>query len=75
MMDSIIAVDCSVEVLDILKEMLGEEAELSGKLFEDIDNLQDYRMIVVESADNQDELLQRIKKLRYACYFRKIYVQ
>jgi len=72
MMDSIIAVDCSVEVLDTLKEMLGEEAELSGKLFEDIDNLQDYRMIVVESADNQDELLQRIKKLRYACYFRNL---
>jgi len=72
MADSIIAVDCSLEVMDTLKEMLGEEATLSGKSFEDIDSLQEYRMILIESADNQDELLQRIKKLRYACYFRNL---
>jgi chemotaxis protein CheX len=72
MTDKIAAVDCSQETVNNLKGMLGEEVQLTSESFAGIQNLQNYRMIIIEGNGNQHDILQRIRKLRYACYFRAI---
>lgn len=71
-MDTIIAIDCSSEVADTFSTLLGDEVTFRNESFENIHNLQEYRMIILEAGINQDAILQRIRKLRYACYFRNI---
>jgi chemotaxis protein CheX len=71
-MDKIAAIDCGQDVFSILKKMLGDAAGLSSESFEGIQDLQNYRMIIIEEKENQRDLLQRIRKLRYACYFREV---
>jgi chemotaxis protein CheX len=71
-MDKIAAIDCNNEIVSTLKDLLGEEANLSSESFDGIQNLQNYRMIIIEGNGNQQDILQRIRKLRYACYFRAI---
>lgn len=72
MMDKIAAIDCRQETVSSLKGMLGEEVHLTSESFDGIQNLQNYRMIIIEGNGNQHEILQRIRKLRYACYFREV---
>jgi chemotaxis protein CheX len=68
----IAAIDCGSETIKALAGMLGEETELASESFEGIQNLQSYRMIIIEGNGNQHDILQRIRKLRYACYFRDV---
>ena len=71
-MDKIVAIDCSSEVVKRLTGLLGKETNLLSESFENIRNLQDFRMIILECANNQEGVLQRIRKLRYACYFKAL---
>jgi chemotaxis protein CheX len=71
-MDKIAAIDCGHETVDALKGMLGEQVLLKTESFEGIQNLQDYRMIIIEGNGNEQNMLHRIRKLRYACYFREV---
>jgi len=71
-MDKIAAIDCRQETFKALKGMLGEEIHLISESFEGIQNLQNYRMIIIEGNENRQDILQRICKLRYACYFREV---
>jgi chemotaxis protein CheX len=68
----IAAIDCGSETVKTLSGMLGEEVQLANESFEGIQNLQSYRMIIIEGNGNQHDILQRIRKLRYACYFRDV---
>jgi chemotaxis protein CheX len=72
MMDTAVAIDCSPKVIDLLAGLLGEEVHLLNESFENIRNLQSYRIIILEHGNNQNDTLQRIRNLRYACYFRNI---
>lgn len=72
MTDNIAAIDCGQETVNALKEMLGEEVLLTSESFDGIQNLQSYRMVIIEGNGNQHDILQRIRKLRYACYFREV---
>jgi chemotaxis protein CheX len=71
-MDKIAAIDCGQETINTLTGMLGEGINLTSESFEGIQNLQNFRMIIIEGNGNQQDILQRIRKLRYACYFRNI---
>jgi chemotaxis protein CheX len=68
----IAAIDCGSDTIEILAGMFGEETELTSESFDSIQNLQSYRMIIIEGNGNQHDILQRIRKLRYACYFRDV---
>jgi chemotaxis protein CheX len=68
----IAAIDCGSETIKTLAGMLGEEVQLASESFESIQNLQSYRMIIIEGNGNQNDILLRIRKLRYACYFRDV---
>lgn len=72
MTDNIAAIDCRQETVNTLKGMLGEEVHLTSESFDGVQNLQNYRMIIIEGNGNQHDILQRIRKLRYACYFREV---
>jgi len=72
MTDNIAAVDCRQETVNTLRGMLGEEVHLTMESFDGIQNLQNYRMIIIEGNGNRHDILQRIRKLRYACYFREV---
>jgi chemotaxis protein CheX len=71
-MDKIAAIDCGQDTIKALTGMLGDGIQLSSESFDGIQNLQNYRMIIIEGNGNQNDILQRIRKLRYACYFRDI---
>jgi chemotaxis protein CheX len=71
-MEKIAAIDCGQETIKALTGMLGEEISLTSESFDCIQNLQNYKMIIIEGNGNQYDTLQRIRKLRYACYFRDI---
>jgi chemotaxis protein CheX len=68
----IAAIDCGQDTIKSLMGMLGGEVQLMSESFEGIQNLQSYRMIIIEGNGNQYDILQRIRKLRYACYFRDV---
>jgi chemotaxis protein CheX len=68
----IAAIDCGHDTIKSLTGMLGGEVQLTSESFESIQNLQSYRMIIIEGNGNQYDILQRIRKLRYACYFRDV---
>ena len=72
MMDTIVSIDCSPEVINALTGLLGEEVTLTSESFENIHGLKDYRMIIIQGGIDQKEILKRIRKLRYACYFKNI---
>lgn len=72
MIDTAIAVDCSPKVVGLLAGLLGKEVHLSNESFENICNLRSYKMIILEHGNTQNDTLQRIRNLRYACYFRNI---
>ncbi len=71
-MNTIVAVDCSSEVINRLTGLLGKEVPVLRESYEGLCNLQDYRMIIVECGNTREDALQRIRKLRQACYFRNI---
>jgi chemotaxis protein CheX len=71
-MDKIAAIDCGQDTLKALTGILGEEIELSSESFDGIQDLLNFRMIIIEGNGNQNDILQRIRKLRYACYFRDV---
>jgi chemotaxis protein CheX len=68
----IAAIDCGSDTINTLTKMLGEETQLLSESFDGIQNLQSYRMIIIEGNGNQYDILTRIRKLRYACYFRDV---
>jgi len=72
MTEKIAAIDCGQRTVTALIGMLGEEIQVTSESFEGIQNLQNYRMIIIEGNGDQRDILQRIRKLRYACYFRAV---
>jgi chemotaxis protein CheX len=72
MTENIAAIDCGQQTVNKLKGMLGGDILLTTESFNGIQNLQNYRMIIIEGNGNKRDILQRIRKLRYACYFRAI---
>lgn len=71
-MKPILLNDCSQEVTFLLSDLLGEKALLLNERFEDHKNLDDYRMVVLETRSDQKHVLSQISKMRYACNFRNI---
>lgn len=72
MTDKIIAIDCSSPVMNVLNDLLGSDVILESESFKDIRDLKGYRMIIIQGGIDETEILKRIRKLRYACYFKNI---
>ncbi len=72
MTDKIIAIDCSPPVMNVINDIFGNTASLETESFKNIRELKDYRMIIIQEGIDKSEILKRIRKLRYACYFRNM---
>lgn len=72
MTDRILTIDCSSQVINVLNSLFGKDVVLDSESFKNISELKEYRMIIIQENSSQAEVLKRIRKLRYACYFRDI---
>ena len=72
MTDKIIAIDCSPPVMNVLNDLFGNDVLLESVSFNKIRELKSYRMIIIQEGIDGTEIIKRIRKLRYACYFRNI---
>jgi chemotaxis protein CheX len=71
-MKPILLNDCSPETTDLLKRLLGEEAVVLNEPFHEQKRLDDFRMVVLESGMDHEQIWEQISKLRYACNFRNV---
>lgn len=71
-MKPILLNDCSPETTDLLKRLLGEEAVVLNEPFHEQKRLDDFRMVVLESGMDHEQIWKQISKLRYACNFRNV---
>ena len=72
MTDKIIAIDCSLPVMNVINDIFGNDVLLETESFKNIRELKDYRMIIVQEGIEKPELLKQIRKLRYACHFKNV---
>lgn len=72
MTDKIIAIDCSPTVMKVINNIFGNDVLLESESFKNIRELKNYRMIFIQEGIDTSEILKRIRKLRYACYFRNM---
>ncbi len=72
MTDKIIAIDCSPPVMNVINNIFGNDVSVETESFKNIRELKGYRMIFVQEGIDKQEILRRIRKLRYACYFRNM---
>jgi chemotaxis protein CheX len=72
MTDKIIAIDCNSPVMNVIENLFGDDILLENKSFKEVRAVKSYRMIIIQEGDDKSELLKRIRKIRYACFFRNI---
>lgn len=71
-MDKILLIDCSNEMSQTVSRLLEEKVIVQNETFGEIDILNGFRMVILETGENQEEILQKIRYLRYACKFRNV---
>ncbi|MBN2417908.1 MAG: chemotaxis protein CheX [Deltaproteobacteria bacterium] len=72
MTDKILAIDCSPQVMNAINDIFGKDTPVDSESFKNIRDLKGYRMIIIQEGIDNTEILKRIRKLRYACYFRNV---
>ncbi len=69
-MDNVLLMGCQPEVTQALSDLFGDQVslqtEISGK------NLNSFKMIVIQDDGDRDDVLNRIRRLRYALKFRNV---
>jgi chemotaxis protein CheX len=71
-MDKILLIDCSMEMTQTVSRLLEEQVIVQNEAYGEIDILNGFRMVILETGENQEEILQKIRQLRYACKFRNV---
>ncbi len=71
-MNRILLIDCSLEVTNVVDDLLGDMCSLERHSSEEEIDPKNYAMIVLESDKAMGTILQRIAKIRYSCKFRNI---
>jgi chemotaxis protein CheX len=71
-MKPILLNECSPELTDLLKKLMGKETVVVNESFDEQRDLNNFRMVVLESGSDREKVCEQISKLRYACNFRNI---
>lgn len=71
-MDKILLIECSEEVAQTIPRIIGKNVALRSEAFGESKSLNGFRMVILETGGDQNQLFQRIRELRYACNFRNI---
>ena len=71
-MSKILLNECSPEVTELVNKLLGEKVTIQSSSFDAKRPVQEFSMVILEANKKQDQLLHRIKALRYACNFRNV---
>jgi chemotaxis protein CheX len=71
-MDKILLIDCSIEITQTVSRLLEENVIVQNEALGETDVLNGFRMVILETGEDQDEILQKIRRLRYACKFRNV---
>ncbi len=72
MTQKILAIDCSPQVINVLNGLFPKDVTLDSASFTGVTDPKDYRMIVIQEILDENELIKRIRRIRYVCYFRNI---
>ena len=72
MTDKILAIDCSPQVMDVITDIFGNDTSVESDSFKNIRDIKGCRMVIIQEGIDKSEILKRIRKLRYACYFRNM---
>jgi chemotaxis protein CheX len=70
--DTILLIDCSTELTQTVSRLLEDKVIVQNEAFEETDSISNYRMVILEAGKNHEEILQKIRQLRYACKFRNV---
>jgi chemotaxis protein CheX len=71
-MKPILLDQCSSEVAHAVAGFLGEDILLRNEPFDERRTINDFRMVVLETGQEQKPILEQISRIRYACNFRNI---
>jgi chemotaxis protein CheX len=71
-MDKILLIDCSTELTQTVSRLLEEKVAVQNETFGEIDSVGSYRMVILETGESHEEILQKIRQLRHACRFRNV---
>ena len=71
-MKRILGIDCSADVQKVISKLLEENGQIRYETFQGGIAVDDYDMIILWMGDRQDDVVQQICKLRYACKFQNI---
>jgi len=71
-MKPILLNECSPEATDLVKGLLGDEAAVVNEPFDEQRRLDEFRMVVLESGTDREQIWEQISRLRYACNFRNV---
>lgn len=71
-MNKILLVECSEEVTQTIPRIVGKNVSLQSEAFGESKSLNGFRMVILETRGDQEQVFQRIRELRYACNFRNI---
>ncbi len=71
-MKPILLNECSPELTDLFKKLLGKETVVVNESFDEHRDLDNFRMVVLESGSDREKVCEQISKLRYSCNFRNI---
>lgn len=72
MTEKIIAIDCGPPVMNMINDIFGNDVSVDSESFKNIRKIIGYQMIFIQEGIDKSEILKKIRKLRYACYFRNI---
>jgi chemotaxis protein CheX len=64
--------ECSPEAVTLITALMGEETVFVNEPFDEKKRPEDFRMMVLESALDQERFLAQVSRLRYACNFRNV---
>ncbi|MBN1381912.1 MAG: chemotaxis protein CheX [Deltaproteobacteria bacterium] len=71
-MKKILGINCSSKVEKVLADLIGEKGQMEYEPFHDRMVLEGYQMVVLEMGRKEEQTVQQIRKLRYACNFQNI---
>lgn len=69
-MDKILLIGCRSEVVGVLGDWFGDRIHLETAIPQG--GIRGFKMVVIEAGEDRDDVLHQIRKIRYACKFRKI---
>jgi chemotaxis protein CheX len=71
-MGKVLLINCGDQVSQFINKVLGSKETILNEVFDHKTPPSEVRMLILEAGEDQEEVVQAIRKLRYSCNFRNI---